>query len=73
MGHNRHNRCAGEDNAMGMGFRQGTQEGEWEKGKHTWYVHRFLFFTHFVDYSIYSQLTPTNQTQETQLMLHFLC
>src|SRR6266542_6504143 len=63
MGHDKHNRCAGENNTMGMGFRQGTQEGEWAKGEHIWYVRCFLFFTHFVDYSMYSQLTSTNQTR----------
>jgi len=49
MGRDKHNRCAGEDNAMGMGVRQGIREGEQAKGKRTWYVRRFLFFTHFVD------------------------
>lgn len=60
MGRDKHNRCVGENNAMGMGVRQETQEGKWAKGECTWYVHHFLFFTHFVDLFYILQARPIN-------------
>ena len=47
----------------GDGVQVGNMRGE--MGERRAYIVRlpfFYFFTHFVDYSTYSQLTPTNQT-----------